>query len=248
MTTSASPVGQTPAPLNLASRFIGIIFSPRPTYESVAAAPKWVGMLVVTTLIAAIFNVLPLTTEDGRQAAVEKQIGATKSVLQAFGRTMTPEVEAQIEASVARLPYRTGISIIVFSPIVTAVIAGICFVIFKVALGGESRFKQVFAVVVHAGVISALSALFSGIVNYFRGGIGGVTNLSALLPMVSEQSFIGNLLGTIDIFLIWWIIALAVGLAVLYRRRTQPIALSFFGLYALIAIVIAVVKSSMGGA
>ena len=44
--------------------------------------------------------------------------------------------------------------------------------------------------------------------------------------MLPEQSFIGNLLGAIDIFLIWYVVVLAIGLAVLYRRRTQPIAIS----------------------
>jgi len=34
----------------------------------------------------------------------------------------------------------------------------------------------------------------------------------------------------------------------LYRRRTQPIAISLLALYAVIALVIAVVKSRAGGA
>jgi uncharacterized membrane-anchored protein len=41
---------------------------------------------------------------------------------------------------------------------------------------------------------------------------------------------------------------LSIGLAVLYRRRTQPIAMSLLSVYAVIAIVIAVIKSRAGGA
>ena len=66
---------------------------------------------------------------------------------------------------------------------------------------GRGSFKQVFAVVSHAGVISALSALFSGTVNYFRGSMGSVANLGALLPMLPEKSFAGSLLGMVDVFL-----------------------------------------------
>ena len=36
----------------------------------------------------------------------------------------------------------------------------------------------------------------------------------------------------IDLFLIWWLLVLAIGLAVLYRRKTQPIALALYGVYA----------------
>jgi hypothetical protein len=134
------------------------------------------------------------------------------------------------------------------SPIMVLVIGGILFAIFNAALGGEASFKQVMAIVVHAGVISTVSAVFSGIINYFRGAVGSVATLGALLPMLPEKSFLAGLLGAIDVFLIWWIIVLAMGLAVLYRRRTQPIAISLLAVYAVIAIVIAVVKSRVGGA
>jgi len=90
--------------------------------------------------------------------------------------------------------------------------------------------------------------VFSGIINYFRGAVGSVATLGALLPMLPEKSFLASLLGAIDVFLIWWIVVLAMGLAVLYRRRTQPIAISLLAVYAVIAIVIAVVKSRVGGA
>ena len=63
------------------------------------------------------------------------------------------------------------------------------------------------------------------------------TNLAVLLPMLDEKSFLGRLLGMIDLFIIWWLLVLAIGLAVLYRRRTQPIAIALFGVYAVIALV-----------
>jgi uncharacterized membrane-anchored protein len=52
----------------------------------------------------------------------------------------------------------------------------------------------------------------------------------------------------VDVFLIWYIVVLAIGLAVLYRKRTQPIAISLLSVYAVIAIVVALIKSRVGGA
>ncbi len=64
--------------------------------------------------------------------------------------------------------------------------------------------------------------------------------------MLDDSSFLAKLLGAIDIFIIWQLVVLAIGLAVLYRRRTQPIATSLFVLYAVIAVIIAFVKRGAG--
>jgi hypothetical protein len=73
------------------------------------------------------------------------------------------------------------------------------------------------------------------------------TTLAVFLPMLEEASFAGRLAGLIDLFLIWWAVVLAIGLAVLYRRKTQPIIIGLLSVYILIVGVIAVVMSSFGG-
>jgi len=51
----------------------------------------------------------------------------------------------------------------------------------------------------------------------------------------------------IDLFIIWWLIALAIGLGVLYKRRTAPIAVSLLGVYVfIVAIIAAVMRLSAG--
>lgn len=244
MTNTATAARPAAASQALPARLLGILISPKDTFRSVVAYPKWFGALAVTTLLVAFFTALPMTTEAGRQATIDQQVTQMKSV----GFNVTDQVYEQMERGAGRLPYMTGGSIVLMSPIIAVIIAGILFAAFNAAMGGEAAFKQVFSTVAHAGTISAVSAIFSGAINYLRGGVGSVANVGALLPMLPEQSFAGHLLGAIDVFLIWWIVVLAIGLGVLYRRRTQPIAIALLGLYALMAVGIAVFKSSMGGA
>lgn len=244
MTTPTTTTGATPAPKSLVTRFIGIITSPGETFQSVVTFPKWFGMLVVTTVIIAIFSALPLTTDQGKQAAIDMQ----EHQMQSFGMQVNDQMHERLEQGAARMPYVTGISIIVVAPIIALIIAGILFAIFNAGLGGEASFKQLFAVYVHAGVIGALSLIFSGTINYFRGTQGSLANVGALLPMIPDNSFLGHFLGMVDVFTIWNVIVLAIGLAVLYRRRTAPIAISLLSVYGVIAIVVAVVKSRVGGA
>ena len=69
------------------------------------------------------------------------------------------------------------------------------------------------------------------------------TNLYVLVQsFVEESTFAAKLLGMIDIFLVWQLIVLSMGLAVLYRRRTQPIATTLLVLYAVIAVIVAFVR------
>jgi hypothetical protein len=243
MAEVTAQTGTTPVPKGLVARFIGVITEPRSTFEAVAAHPKWLGMLILTLLIVVAGATLPMTTEGGREALLDKQVRQ----MEAFGVQVNEQMYQQMRGRIGIAPYTTAAGIIVGTPIICAVFAGILFAIFNAAMGGTATFKQVYAVVVHAGVISALGQLFTGPLNYFRGTMASATNLSVLLPMLPEGSFVGRLAGMIDLFVIWWLFVLAVGVAVLYRRRTQPIALSLFGVYAVIALCAAAVMSRLGG-
>jgi len=234
--------GSTPASKNLFARFIGIIISPKETFQSVAAVPKVLGILLLTAGLSAFFTALPMTTDAGKQAAIEKNVEQMKSL----GFTVTDQMYDGMQRGAKNMPYTTGGSILVAVPLMSLIFAGILFAIFNAALGGEASFKQLYSVYLHSGVISVLSAMLMGTVNYFTGRMASVTSLGALLPMLSEKSFAANLLGAVDLFIIWSVIVLAIGLGVLYKRRTQPIAISLLSVYAVIAIVIALLKSRGG--
>ena len=241
--TQATSAGPAPAAKSLPARFIGVVASPRETFQSIVAHPKWFGMLAATTLIVMFFTVLPMTTDEGKQAALDQQV----SQMEAFGRKVDDAAYERMRQGMAFTPYITAASILVFAPVMAVIISGILFAVFNAALGGDASFKQLFAVVVSAGAVSSLGTVFTGPLNYFRGAVGSATNLRVLLPMVEEKSFIGRLMGATDLFIIWWLVVLAIGLAVLYRRRTQPIVIGLLGVYAVIALCIAAVMSGLGG-
>lgn len=227
--------------MSLVARFMGIITAPRATYESVVAHPKWFGMLVLTTLLTTVCMTLPMTTEAGREALLENQVRQMES----FGVQVNDEMYAQMRGRIGIAPYTTAAGILIVSPIIAAALAGILFAIFNAAMGGNATYKQVYAVVVHAGAIQTLGQLFTGPLNYFRGTMASATNLGVLLPILPDGSFAQKLAGMVDLFLIWWVFVLAIGLAVLYRRRTQPIALSLYGVYAVIALIAATIMSRL---
>jgi hypothetical protein len=196
-------------------------------------------MYVLTAAIMAFGAALPMTTEAGKQAAVDQQVTGMES----FGMQVSDEMYEQMRQRTAFLPYQTAGSIIIFGIIMSLLMAAILWAVFNAAMGGEATYKKILAIVVHASVISALGQLFTGPINYFRGAVTSATSLGALLPMLDDQSFMGRLAGMLDIFIVWWLIVLAIGLAVLYRRKTQPIFITLFGVYVVIIVTIAAIMS-----
>jgi hypothetical protein len=244
MTDTSTPSGVTSVPdQGLISRFLGVITSPKATFQTVAAHPRWFGMFLLTTLIIAVCTSFPMFTEWGRQAALEQQVHQ----MQSFGMEIGDEQYARMEQGMKIAPYTTFAGVLIVSPIFALIIAGLLFVVFNAVMGGTATFKQLFSVLVHAGAISALAQLFTAPLNYLSGTMSGKTNLGVMLPMLDENSFLGSLLGTIDFFMVWYVIVLAIGLGVLYKRRTQGIAMGLFAVYAVIGICIALFKSSFGG-
>jgi hypothetical protein len=242
MADATFQAGASPAPLPLLQRLIGVLTSPRDTYARIVAHPKWLGALVATTLVVAIFATLPMTTEDGQNAALEQQVRQ----LESFGVQINDEMYARMEQQKGRAPYQTAGAILIGSPIVAFIMAGILFAIFNAAMGGDASYKQVLSVLCHASVVSAVGQIFTGTLNYLRGAVTSATNLGVLLPMLEEASFVGRLAGMIDLIIIWWLAVLSIGIAVLYRRRTQPIAITLFSIYAVIALGFAAFMASRG--
>ena len=99
-----------------------------------------------------------------------------------------------------------------------------------------------------SSVVTALRALFATPLSYAKGSLSSPTTLTALVPFFDDNTFAARLLGAIDLFLIWWIVSLAIGLGVLYKRRTAPIATGFLVVYGAIALTIAAVRTVLAGA
>jgi hypothetical protein len=244
MPNATVSTGAEAAPKGLLARLVGVVTSPRETFQAVVAHPKWFGALAVVSVVMAFFAALPMTTDAGKEAALRSQV----EQMEGFGMTVSDEAYEGMRRGMAIAPYTTAGSILVIGPIFTLILGGILYLVFNAVLGGEATFKQLFSVMVHASAISALQQIFTGPVNYFRGAVTSATNLTALLPMFEPTSFIGRVLSMTDIFLIWYVLVLSIGLGVLYRRKTQPIAMTLYGIYAVIVLVLAAVMSRLGGA
>ena len=244
MVDTLSPQAVSPRARGLAARVIGVLTSPRATYADVAAHPRWLGALIVVLATTIASSTWLLSTEVGQRAVIDQQL----QTAEAFGRPIPDAQLEQLKRFVPYAAYFAAASQIVFVPLVALVIAGVALAIFNGGLGADATFRQVFAIVAFSSVLLGVKALFSTPLNYARESLSSPTTLTAVLPFFDDNTFAARLLGSIDLFYVWWIVNLAIGLGVLYKRRTAPIATTLLVVYGAIALTIAAVRSVLAGA
>ena len=178
MTETSAGSHAAPALPGLAARIIGTLFAPKDTFAAVAARPRWLGAMAVAIVVMGAAQFALLSTDVGKQLALDQQIGT----IEAFGVTISDEQYAQMQRNMEFAPYTTAAGILVFAPLMSLIMAGILFAVFNAAMAGDASFKQLYSVVVHAGAISALSALFTAPMNIARGPGAGRCLRGRLAP------------------------------------------------------------------
>ena len=242
--TLAQPILAATPSAGLLGRAFGIIFSPRATYAGIVARPRALGALLLILLIMASGLTAFLSTEVGREALLDQQVRQRE----ALGRPMTAEQTAQMERFLPYVRYVAAAGQVVSVVVIMLEVSGLMFTVFNAVLGGDGTFKQVFSVVVHSGFVIAAQQFVVLPLDYVRESMTSPTSLSVFAPFLEETSFAARFLGALDLSLMWWIVNLAIGLGVLYKRRTGPIATSMFVTYLVIALVIAAIRSVLSGA
>ena len=226
---------------SLPARIFGVLLTPRATYAGVAARPRVLGILLFVLLFGAAAIFLFLSTEVGKNAMLDNQVEQMKS----FGMNVTEQMIDRLEQGADRQRYFAVGGQMVSLPLLAAIIAGLAFAVFNAVMGGDASFKQVYAVVVHSGVVFSFSQLFTLPLSYAREKMSSATNLGVFAPFLDENSFAARALGSVDLIVVWWLLSLSIGLGVLYKRKTGPIAQGLIGAYVLIGFIIAAVRTAL---
>jgi hypothetical protein len=237
MTDATTPSTAVPQP-SLPARLIGVLFSPRDTFAAVVARPRWFGAIAVAVLVMGVAQFALLSTDVGKDLVLEQNV----SFMEALGQTISDEAYANMERQMEYARYTGSLATMIFTPLFMLITAGLMHVMFGLVGGGNGTFKQVYAISAHAAIINALQLVFTTIVTMAAGRAAGA-NLAVFTPTLEDTTFIYKFLSYIDLFYVWSTFITAVGLGVLYKRRTSPIAMVLFGIYFVIAAIIAYVAS-----
>ena len=243
---------------SLAARMYGVIHRPRATFTAILTSPSWAPVLVATTTVTFLCGIGFLRTDVGRQALVDQW----ERTATAFGQAVDDAGYARMEETAADGSFGVlyaAATALANGPALVLAVSGLLFVILRPgtrgagAMRGADRsgprpsFIQVLAVVSYAGVILALRQVIATPVDYVRESIASPTTLVQFFTMFDEASPVARFLGVIDLFVVWWIVVLAVGVSVLDQRSTRSLALAFTGAYLALALLAALALAVSGG-
>jgi len=242
--TSGSGAAISPPPTNaVLSRIFGVIRRPRATMSAIAASPRWIAILALLTIAAAGSRAAVFETRVGRLALVDEW----ERTAVAFGQEVDDARYTELRAlSTHAVAYGIGTAL-VYGPVLTLTIATGVFLLFGAADQQRVSFTQVCAVVAYASVPLALRQIVASVSTYVSESTASATSIATWWPTLNEASATARFAGVLDVFVIWWVIVLAIGIGVLYQRSARRLAVTFLGAYAGLALLLAGTMAVLGG-
>jgi hypothetical protein len=230
---------------HLLARLVGVIVSPRATFEAIVTQPHWFGALALVTVTFSVGFVLLLSTNAGQMAFLDWRVQQAEQ----FGRPVSDGEYQRLQRE-PPTPIAIGTATLAAVPIAASVGAALLLAAFRGSRSRKAAYASILAVASYSAGVLVVRQLVTLPLNYLYGSLSSPTNFGVFAQAIlDDTSFFARFFGMIDLFIIWWLAVLAIGLSVLYRRRTAPIFCSLMGVYIAIAIVIAgVMRGPSGGA
>jgi hypothetical protein len=244
MALGAKPPASTlPHSKSFFAPILGVLYAPRTAFHVVASTARWKGVLSFTFVMTAIASAMVLETEVGRYALLDwwEQTALT------FGQQIDDRQYAALAMASEQGWLHAVASALVTGPVLTVGLSACLGVAFRNSTTPPVRYQQVLTVVAHAGVILAVRQMVTATSIYLRDTLASPLTLGALFSGLDEISPAAQILGALDLFVLWWIIVLAVGTSVLYQRPAPRLAVAFLGTYVAIAAIIAAAAALTGG-
>jgi hypothetical protein len=224
-------------------RVTGVLMHPRSTMAEVVRHPAFITTWVVVLLALAVCGGLLLSTPVGQQALVDEQVRVTE----ALGRRVDDAAYARLQANPPLAVYLTSGGRLLLTPPVTMLVAAGLLVLARLD-GTAMRFVTALAIAVHATVVLALQQIVATPVHYAYESLTSPTNVAGILRLFDEGTWPARLFGTIDVFGLWWMWLLSVGLAAATARPARRYLWRLLAVYVGVAALVAAVFAVLGGA
>ena len=213
------------------SRISGVFFEPKKAFADIAARPRWIVPLLLVIVFS--FGVIAAYNQRGlMRISAEQQMAKSPQIAQ-----LPPDQrEAAIERGV-KIGSIVGYAIPVVIPVMFLIIALVLWGITAGILSAPVRFIQVFAIVCYAQLPGVLKGILTTAVAYMKNpGDFNIQNPlmfnpGAFMDPTTAPKFAYTVATWLDLFAIWIILLIAVGLKAAAGKK-----LSFGG--ALFAVVL----------
>lgn len=211
-----------PAPL--AQRIADTFFSPAKVFASFgrSEAAPWLGPVLVCAALGAA-----VTVASTFLVPPEVMAEFTLEQMAARGATELPsvsEMTAQMEGMRAVSLAMGAVGMVLWSFVRVALVAGLLWVLFSVATGGQATFRQYAAVASHTFVVGTVGLVLVSALQIYTRRLDLALDLALLAPGLDAASLPHALLKSLGVFKVWMIALLAVGVSAVSRKRMTAVA------------------------
>ncbi len=198
-----------PEPLpNLFTRAIQVFVAPGALFNRLKEKPVWLGALLVVLVLAGAAALL-VPADVMRDAFTQN-----------LPPDATPEAIEQAErmADIFTSPGVRLVTNLIPIPIILLIWVGVLMLVFNVFMGGDASFKQLLSFTSHSWIIPTAGTLVSVPLRAAKGEMTAGLNLGLLVP--PDSGFLYRFLAGMDLFALWGLLVLAIGLTKLYAKRS----------------------------
>jgi Yip1 domain len=207
--TVSSP--EPAAPVSSIGRIFGVFFSPKTTFESIAKRPTWLAPLILLCLVQLALTAA-FTQRVGWRGFMQKKLENNSRVQQ-----MTPEQQENLLDRQAKIAPVFGYAVAIVGPFAGAVIvAAVYLAVFNLLAGANIKFTTSLGIVAYSWMPAVVAILLGILIVFLKDP--STVDLQHLIAsnagaFVSDDSpkWLGVLLGSLDIFVIWTLLLLAAG-------------------------------------
>lgn len=232
-------VAEGGAPLSQVERVVDTFVAPSKTFMDVRRSASWWLPYILLCVVSYAFA-FGISQKVGWSQLVDNTLRENPKSAERMA-TAPPEQAAKIHTFTEysfKIPfYLNPITNLIFLAFMSVVLWPTINFLF----GGRARYSQVLCVSAYAWLISCIKTVLALVVLYI-GNIGEtftIDNMIGTSPgyYISTPGALKTLLTSLDLFTIWTLIVLAIGLSIVARTKRSAGMIAVFGWWILIVLV-----------
>lgn len=253
------PRQQEPARLGIAGRIAGVLMSPGETFADINRKPTWIAPLVIIVVTVIGYGLFfEWRAKPDWNSIFRTQV---RKQLEKSGQTLTPEQMDQqvaVMTKMSKTDFTSPLSIL----LTVAGGVGYCLFVYVIPAGifalglmfmqAQATYKKILSVLAWSGAATGLVSLLVRMASLMvrdRESLSNInpidpagivpTNLAVILP-ASVSAPLKTLAAAVDVFTIWYLVLLVIGLAIIAGSRkitTGKTAVLVFGVWVVYLII-----------
>ena len=219
-----------PKSMSLTGKILGIFLDPKRTFTSLRHKPDFIvplALLVFATFLTT-WIAWPVIEVSSMEMMEEGMID----------RGMDEAQIEQMKVQQQKMGKLFGMVGAPFSTVLMAfIISGVLLFAGNIVMGGNAKYGQILSIYCYTSLISIISLTVRTILIMGKSSLEIYTSPAALFPADMSDGIVFKIANIFDVFVIWEIIVLSIGMGIIYSIDTRKPLITVSMLYLLFAAV-----------